>query len=290
MSDFYQEQSLGRAEPRKRWDHSRNGFLLVNSIVVAAVAFCFGLFAFEVGGHRSHHVELTQMTTLDPHASWLPSDDLAGIRPGQSLSEVQTIFKTAYWGNPYKTEVSSRSATVYSKPYVDELWDIDYGNGGTRVAYAHLTSPSSGNIVYSTTQVNEFDGTEGYPDFAAVQAALIDKYGTPSDRIQWDVHVDSGETLTLVWVRGGGSCDCQYFGKMRPQKGSAKALQNAGLPLAPVIVAEIQRMKGNRNKVGKLLLRLTDYSMIAKADEAEIVALEVAEAEYGKLSGPEVKF
>lgn len=232
-------------------------------------------------------VLLEQTAVIEPDKAWLPGDNIAGIRAGQSMDEAMRLFRSEYWGSPWESGKIAIRGDVSSQRYVEQLWDVDDGRESESIAYVDLSSPASGNVVLSTMQHHEYKGLSGYPDVSELEAELVERFGQPTSRDEWS----ATDAFTLVWIRGEGSCTgCKYSSYSAPTRGDARKMAELGYPLHPVIVAEIERRASNPEKVGKFTLRMTDYGMIAKSAEAEAAAMEKAQAEFDKLSGPELKF
>lgn len=230
---------------------------------------------------------LEKVTQLEPSLASLPDDDVSGIRPGQTKEEAAQFFKSNYWGNPYEKKGISIRGSISSQFYVRQLFDIGGDADVESIAYADLSSPATGSVVVSTMLHNEYKGLTGYPTATDVETNLVEKYGKPTHRFEWI----SGGALTLIWVRGEGSCsNCKYWAYPAPRRDDANGLIALGIPLEPVIIAEIQLRKTNLSKVSQLTVRVTDYGMIAKDFDAATPAIEKAQTKYDSLSGPKIKF
>jgi hypothetical protein len=256
-------------------------------------------FLVAMGIHRSwsdihpkdpRDVVLVQTATLVPDKDYhRDGDDVAGLRPGQSAEAAAAVFEEAFGNSPSDEEASMTLGDMRSQPFANELWDLDVSDDRIVTFKVMLSSPSTANTVLSALKNVQYKGMTGYPDAAAVEAALVAKYGPPTARGNFAL----SENIYLTWVRGDEKCeawDCQYASYSNPSNDDAATLAASGIPLRPVISARIVVRDENPKKVSEVAVRMTDYQMLAASVAADDAALGKAQAEFDKLTGPEIKF
>lgn len=265
--------------------------LIASAVVLCVLVIMAVLYRnwneFDLSDPRN--VLLVQTSTLEPDKTlYRVDDDIAGLRTGQSAEAASAVIKYLSGGHPNDKRASMTLGDMRSQPFAYELYDVVAKDGVTTTYKAMLSSPSTGNVVLSALLDVEYEGLTGYPNVADVEAALVARYGPPTSR----GNLVPSQDVYMTWVRGGGECDafeCRYPSYSNPPNDNAETLAKKGIPPRPIIAARISA-RSNADKALGVLVRMTDYKMLAESVAADDAALKKAQAVFDKLSGPELKF